>query len=145
MNPIAHTLMRAGNRAAVWLYQRTDGRVGGHARNLPVLLLTVRGRKTGTPRTVPVAYFEHDGGYVVAASGGGTKDDPQWIHNLRAAAKAEIRIGAQERTADVHVAEGEERERLWRDVVLARAPFFEKYRVKAGRTIPLAKLTPTSG
>lgn len=37
---------------------------------------------------------------------------------------------------------GEERDRVWREVVLARRPVFDRYVAKSGRTMPLALLTP---
>jgi hypothetical protein len=57
MNPVAKRAMAAGNNAASWVYRRTNGRIGGSVKGLPVLLLTVTGRKTGRPRSVPVALF----------------------------------------------------------------------------------------
>ena len=65
MNAAAKRLMRAGNGLAVFLYRRSKGRIGGTARGrTPVLLLTVPGRKTGTPHTTPVSYLADEGGYV---------------------------------------------------------------------------------
>jgi deazaflavin-dependent oxidoreductase (nitroreductase family) len=92
MNTIARRAMAAGNNAAAWVYRRTRGRIGGSAKGVPVLLLTVAGRKTRIPRTVPVAYFEHGDGYLVVASAGGAKAEPQWIHNLGAARQAHITV-----------------------------------------------------
>ncbi len=40
------------------------------------------------------------------------------------------------------VLEGEERDRAWRDVVLARAPEVRRYADRAGRVIPVAVLVP---
>jgi hypothetical protein len=40
---------------------------------------------------------------------------------------------------------GEERETVWTDVVLARAPEVQKYAQRAGRTIPVALLQPVEG
>jgi hypothetical protein len=37
---------------------------------------------------------------------------------------------------------GDERDRLWRDVVVARTPSFARYERKAARTIPVAVLRP---
>jgi hypothetical protein len=37
---------------------------------------------------------------------------------------------------------GAERDRVWRDVVLAQAPGVARYERKAGRVIPVARLTP---
>jgi deazaflavin-dependent oxidoreductase (nitroreductase family) len=132
-----------GNRAAAWVYRRTKGRIGGSAKGLPVLLLTVLGRKTGKPRTVPVTFFEHGDGYLVAASAGGGKADPQWIHNLGAAGKAHISVYGDQHDVEARIVGDPERDELWEEVVLARAPFFAKYEDKSGRKIPLAVLTTT--
>lgn len=144
MQPLVKKLMAAGNTAASWVYRRTSGRIGGSAKGLPVLLLTVPGRKTGIPRTVPVAYFEQDDTYLVTASAGGLKADPQWIHNLGAVENAHINVFGEQYDVDVRITDNAERDTLWQEVVLARAPFFAKYEQKSGRTIPVALLTPHS-
>lgn len=142
MNPVAKRVLAAGNRVAAWVYRRTNGRMGGSVRGLPVLLLTVAGRKTGKLRSVPLAYFEHDSGYLVAATAGGSPANPQWIQNLGAAGQTHIQIREHTYDVDVHIVEGEERDELWQNVVLPQAPGFAKYEVKSGRTIGLAHLTP---
>lgn len=142
MNSVVTKVMATGNRAAAWVYRRTNGHIGGSAKGLPVLLLTVPGRKSGIPHTVPVAYFEHGSGYVVTASAGGAKSDPQWIRNLGAAGRARIELCEDRYDVDARIAGRAERDGLWQDVVLARAPFFAKYEEKSGRTIPIALLTP---
>ena len=61
----------------------------------PNVPLTVRGRTSGLPRTVPVAVVAIDGRrYVIGAYG-----DVQWVRNLRAAGEATVRL----RGRDVHV------------------------------------------
>ena len=55
----------------------------------PNVLMTVRGRKSGLPRTVPVAVLRADGRDVVFSPFG----EVAWVHNLRAAGRAEIRRG----------------------------------------------------
>lgn len=142
MNWALKRAMRAANTTAVWLYRRSGGRIGGTANGVQVLLLTVAGRKTGRPFTVPVAYLRHEGGYVVTGSAGGTKHDPQWIHNLRAAGQAEVQIGRDRVAVDGHVTSGPARDQLWKNVVLAQAPIFAKYQQKSGRVIPVATLAP---
>lgn len=143
MNATGKTLFRLANAAAVGLYRRTNGRVGGHAKGrLPVLLLTVPGRRSGVPRTVPITFFEHDGGYLVVASAGGAKAEPQWIRNLGATNRAEVQVLEQRADVDVRIPDRVERDWLWGDVVLARAPFFAGYEQKSGRTIRVALLRP---
>lgn len=145
MNPVMKTVMRTASKGAVFAYRRSGGRIGGKAQGTPVLLLTVRGRRTRTPRTSAVAYFEHEGGYVVVGSAGGMPEDPQWFRNLRKADRADIEVGRTRHEVTVRELTGEERDRVWRDVVLARAPGFAKYETKSGRTMPLALLTPALG
>lgn len=140
--PVLNRLYRQGNRLAVSLYRRSHGRIGGSAKGIPVLLITVPGRRTGTPHTVPVAYLEHDGAYLVTGSAGGTTSEPQWFRNIRAAGHVHVELGDQGYDLEVRVPDSAERDRLWHDVVLARAPFFATYEQKAGRTIPVAVLTP---
>jgi deazaflavin-dependent oxidoreductase (nitroreductase family) len=49
--------------------------------------LSVRGRRSGQTRSVPVNVLEHDGGtYLVAPRG-----DTHWVRNLRAAGECELR------------------------------------------------------
>lgn len=142
MNSVMKKAMRVANVIAVSLYRRTNGRIGGTARGTPILLLTVAGRKTGTPHTVPVSYFQYDGGYLVTGSAGGMKNDPQWIRNLKAAGRAHIQIGGEDSDVDARIPNGAERDELWCEVVLGRAPFFAKYQEKSGRMIPVAMLVP---
>jgi deazaflavin-dependent oxidoreductase (nitroreductase family) len=143
MRPVRPRLMRGAMSAYVWVYRRTGGRIGGIAPDrTPVLLLTVRGRTTGIPRTTPVGFFRHDGALLVVGAGGGSRTEPQWMRNLRAARTADVQILAENRHVTVRVAEGDERDRLWRDVVLARSPAFARTQARSGRTLPIAVLTP---
>ena len=52
-------------------------------------VLTVRGRKTGTPQSVPVNLLTLDGKRYLAAPRGHT----QWVRNVRVAGEAELRVG----------------------------------------------------
>ena len=62
----------------------------------PNVLLTVRGRTSGLPRSAAVAVVEiDDRRYIIGAYG-----EVQWVRNLRAAGEAEIRVrGRQELVA----------------------------------------------
>ena len=60
----------------------------------PNVLLTVRGRTSGLPRSAPVAVVELDGRrWIIGAYG-----DVQWVRNLRAPGEADILVpGRDER------------------------------------------------
>ncbi len=145
MATLAQRFWKAGNAAAVWMYRRTGGKVGGKAKGGSlVLLLTVAGRKSGQPHTVPVAYVEHDGDFYLAATAGGQPKEPQWIRNLRAASTATIEVGRDSRKVLVDVLRGAESETAWKDVIVATYPSFGPYEAKSGRKIAVARLTPTA-
>jgi deazaflavin-dependent oxidoreductase (nitroreductase family) len=54
--------------------------------NYPMYLLTVRGRKSGLPRTVPLAIIERNGKRYVGSPFGIV----DWVRNLRAAGEATL-------------------------------------------------------
>jgi deazaflavin-dependent oxidoreductase (nitroreductase family) len=130
----------------VALYRMSRGKVMGRVKGMPVVLLTVPGRTTGTPHTTPVVYLEDNGRYLVAGSHLGSPIEPGWFKNLRAAESSgkgvKMELGDRQLEASVHVAGPEERPELWRKLT-ERASFFESsYQKKTERQIPLAVLTP---
>ena len=52
-------------------------------------LITIRGRKSGLPRTTPLAIIEVSGRRWIWAPGG---EEVQWVRNLRAAGRATITV-----------------------------------------------------
>ena len=146
MATLVQRVWKAGNAAAVWMYRRTGAGWGGRAKGGSlVLLLTVAGRKSGLPHTVPVAYVERDGSYYLAATAGGQPQEPQWIRNLRAASTATIEVGRARRMVSVDVLRGAESDAAWRDLdSVATYPSSGGHEAKSGRKIAVARLTPTA-
>ncbi|MFT4124796.1 MAG: nitroreductase/quinone reductase family protein [Gordonia sp. (in: high G+C Gram-positive bacteria)] len=77
------------------LVNRIVGRLTRHGVHLAgAELLTVRGRRSGAPQTIPVNPLRSSGGeYLVAVRG-----ETQWVRNARAAGTAELRRGRRART-----------------------------------------------
>ena len=44
----------------------------------PMLLLHTRGARSGQPRSTPLLYTRHGGGYVIVASKAGAEHHPAW-------------------------------------------------------------------
>jgi F420H(2)-dependent quinone reductase len=122
-----------------YVYRLTGGKVGTRIANLPVLLLTTTGRKTGRPRTQPLAYTQTTGGYAVIASKGGAAQHPLWYLNLRANPLAEVTVGRETQKVRAREAEGDERERLWRQLADLYSGY-DKYARKTSRRIPVVVL-----
>jgi deazaflavin-dependent oxidoreductase (nitroreductase family) len=131
-----------GNRIGVGLYRLLDGRFLGGSREVNVLIVTVPGRRTGLMHSTCVRFIRTADGVVVWGSGSGSKHDPQWFENLRAAEVASVEIGSDRLRVRPREITGAARDDMWTDVVLAQAPAVARYARKAGRTIPIAILQP---
>ncbi len=117
-----------------------SGPLGGPGL-LPTLLLTTQGRKSGEPRPLPLIYGADGDSYVVIASKGGMPTHPLWYRNLEAKPECELRVGAKQVSARARVAEGEERERLWKKMAEVYPPYND-YQKATERTIPVIVLDP---
>lgn len=123
------------------LYRWTGGRIGGAMMNLPVLLLTTKGRRTGESRTKALMYLPKGERYVVIASYLGEPRHPDWWLNLRADPQASIQVGGRRLRIAAREADGEERTRLWQEVVGRQADYAE-YQKRTNRRIPVVILEP---
>jgi len=121
------------------LYRLSGGRVGGRLWNLPVVLLTTTGRKTGKRRTVPLCSLRDGDDVVVIASYGGLDQPPAWWLNLEANPQAEVQDGRTLRRVVARTASPDERARLWAEVT-ARAPGYLEYERRTTREIPVVIL-----
>ncbi len=112
---------------------------------LPTLLLTTRGRKSGEPRALPLIYGTVAGkagdSYVVIASKGGMPNHPLWFRNLEADPSCELQVGAKQVTARARIAEGDEREEIWKRMIEIYPPYVD-YQKNTERTIPVVVLDP---
>jgi deazaflavin-dependent oxidoreductase (nitroreductase family) len=111
---------------------------------LPVVLLTMRGAKTGGIRKVPLMRVEHEGVYAAVASMGGAPTHPQWYANLRANPTLTVQDGTESWDAVAREVSGDEREQWWQRCVAA-FPNYAEYQTKTERIIPVLLLEPVSG
>lgn len=138
---LSSKVARAATSLHAALYRRSSSPRLRRTAGLPILLLTVRGRKSGKEITTPVCYIESDGGYAVAGSANGADGDPQWFRNLRAMSETTIEVGDTQHRVSVRILKGEERDALWQRFV-TEGTTFQGYEDKTDRRIPVALLTP---
>jgi deazaflavin-dependent oxidoreductase (nitroreductase family) len=128
--------LRAVGRFNVPLYRLSGGRLGGKLGKAPVLLLHTIGRRSGEPRIAPLVYMADGDSLVIIGSNAGHENTPAWALNLLAAPDAKVEIRGERRPVRARVAEGEERERLWR-AMNTQYSGFDDYRERAEREIRL--------
>jgi deazaflavin-dependent oxidoreductase (nitroreductase family) len=126
-----------------WIYRVSGGRVLGRLVGMDVLLLTTTGARSGIARTTALTYFKPEGvdAYVVIGSFLGEPRHPGWVHNLRAHPEARIRVGSREFRARARESIGEERARLWKQLIALNGEYAQ-YEGRTGRVIPVVVLDP---
>ena len=135
---VALYLESEGKEGHMW-----DSSVGGGPGPIATLLLATTGRRSGDARTVPLIYGEADGSYVVVASRGGSKDNPDWYKNLSANPDVSIRVATNVLDAVARTAEGEEREALWQKMSGIFPPY-NLYQERTERQIPVVVIEPVT-
>lgn len=122
------------------LYRLSGGRLGGKVGTAPILLLTVTGRKSGQPRTVPLGFSRDGARLLVVASALGAPNDPAWYRNLRDHPRVTVRLGAETRSLIAETATGEERAQLWQRLII-EFPHFVEHQRKTTRELPVVILS----
>jgi deazaflavin-dependent oxidoreductase (nitroreductase family) len=126
-------------RDQVEAYEHSAGEQANTLRDtgLPVIVVTMRGNKTGTIRKIALMRVAHDGEYALVASMGGAPKNPVWYYNLQAnPAEVTIQDGAQPFEAHVREVSGDERSVWWERAVAAYPPYAD-YQLRTERQIPV--------
>jgi deazaflavin-dependent oxidoreductase (nitroreductase family) len=128
-------------RAHIWVYRRTNGRLGARLLWFPAALLTTIGRKTGTARTTPTLYLRDGDRVILPASFGGRAENPTWYLNLKDNPEVEVQIRAERLQLSARDATDTERARYWPQLTRMYPPY-RNYREATDRVIPLVVCEP---
>jgi deazaflavin-dependent oxidoreductase (nitroreductase family) len=123
------------------VFRLTGGRVGGRLGHMEQVLLTTTGRRTGRPRTVPLAATPVGEDVVLIASDGGAPTHPAWFLNLTADPDVLVRRGDATVPMRARVATGDERRVLWARALQTYAGY-DGYQRRAPREIPVVVCEP---
>jgi F420H(2)-dependent quinone reductase len=111
---------------------------------MPVIVVTMRGAKTGKVRKIALMRVEHEGEYALIGSMGGAPKDPVWVHNLRAdPTSVAIQDGPEPFPVEVREIDGDERAEWWERSVAA-FPSYAEYQQRTERRIPVFIARPRS-
>lgn len=146
--PWVPTLIKYMSKANVWIYRRTDGRVGGTWRvgagfrkPVKLALLSHTGRRSGTTYTTPLLFLRDGDRMVFVASQGGLPKHPQWYLNLVATPQCTVQVRSETRHMVARTAEPAERAELWPRLNELYADF-DSYQSWVEREIPVVICDP---
>ncbi|HVM67132.1 MAG TPA: nitroreductase family deazaflavin-dependent oxidoreductase [Acidimicrobiales bacterium] len=126
-------------REQVEAYERSGGTEANTLRDtgLPVVIVTMRGNKSGKVRKIALMRVEHDGEYAFVASKGGAPRHPVWYYNLKDAPdEVLLQDGPEPFPVQVREVTGAERDAWWGRAVAAYPPYAE-YQQRTERQIPV--------
>jgi len=126
-------------RDQVEAYERSGGKEANTLQDtdMPVIVVTMIGNKSGKIRKIALMRVEHDGEYALVASLGGAPKHPVWYYNLKANPDdVTIQDGAEPFPVRVREVTGDERAAWWERAVAAYPPYAE-YQERTERTIPV--------
>ena len=115
---------------------------GVQVQGRDVVLLKIRGRKSGNLHWVPLMRVEHDGRYAIVASVGGGPKHPTWYHNVVADPRVELQDGTVTKDYVAREVTGDEKAAWWTRAVDAY-PSYADYQKRTDREIPVFVLEPT--
>ncbi len=128
-------------RDQVELYESSGGKEGTTLRDVPVIILTTKGVKSGKIRKSPLMRVEYDGNYAAVASLGGAPKHPVWYYNVMADPHVELQDGPVKQDMKAREVTGEEKAQWWERAVAAW-PDYAEYQRKTDRQIPVFVLEP---
>lgn len=131
-------------RDQVELYERSGGTQGNTLRDtgMPVIIVTMRGAKSGNVRKIALMRVEHNGEYALVASRGGSPTNPEWYYNLLANPnEVLVQDGPEALPFTVREVKGEEYAAWW-ERSAAAFPNYNEYQSNTERVIPILIATP---
>ncbi len=108
---------------------------------VPALMLTTTGKKSGLPRSQPLAYIPDGEDMILIGSNWGGPKHPGWSYNLLANPKATARVKGKNYAVSARLLTGEERERKWQQAVEVWPAYVTYQKRCAPREIRLFLLT----
>jgi deazaflavin-dependent oxidoreductase (nitroreductase family) len=124
-----------------FLIRLTNGRIGGKLGTQTILLLETTGRRSGQPRVIPIAYFFHEGQYLIVESNWGKDKHADWYWNLKKTPRATLTVHGKRLPVEAHESQGDEYNRLWK-FATGRHPPYLRYQEMTSRHIPIMVFQP---
>ncbi len=127
------------NDAVIEALRANGGKLPGELVDMPCLILTATGARTGKRRTNPLTYQILEGRVLVVASMGGSVRNPPWFHNLVRNPEVTVELDGETFPARAVVTRSRDRDELFARLA-ANIPTWGAYQERTARRIPVVEL-----
>ena len=135
------TLIRPYSRLNSLIYRLSGGRLMRTMQGRPIMVVTMRGAKTGKERNVPLMYVPYKDGVIVVGSQAGAPKSPVWVKNLQAHPDVVVQVDGERMNLRARQVDDEEKAEVWPTCVKHYAEF-EDYQRRTDRNIPVFVCEP---
>jgi deazaflavin-dependent oxidoreductase (nitroreductase family) len=122
-------------------HKLTGGRWTPSSTQVPSLMLTTTGAKSGEPRTVPLACLPDGDGFFLVGSNFGQQHHPAWSGNLLKTPEATVVFRRRTIPVTARLLDDEEKAEVWPRLT-EMWPSYDAYVDRSGRNIRVFHLTP---
>jgi F420H(2)-dependent quinone reductase len=120
------------NRRVTEEFRTNGGKVEGWGS---LILVTIKGAKSGVERVNPLMAVPYKGGYLAVASKGGAPEHPAWYYNLLAHPEVTVETGTEKFAATARLLKGAERAEAYVAAAEVYPPYLDYQKRTGGREI----------
>lgn len=127
------------------VYRLSGGRLMGKFQGRPVMLVTMKGAKSGEDRTVPLMYVplkdSVEQGVIVVGSQGGAPKSPVWVKSLQKNPDVTVQYMGKKVKLRARQVDDAEKARLW-PICVKHYHEYDDYQARTDRNIPVFVCEP---
>jgi len=124
-----------------FVYKLTGGRLMGSFQGRPIMLVTMKGAKTGKQRTIPLMYVPYNDGVIVVGSQGGAPRSPVWVKNLQVNPDVVVQCLGKTLKLRARQVGDAEKAQLW-PICVQHYREYADYQARTDRSIPVFVCEP---
>jgi len=125
----------------VLLYKLSGGRLMSSASGRPIMLVTMKGARSGRVRTIPLMHVPYKDGVIIVASLGGAPKNPVWYNNLVEHPDIVVQHGSKKMNLRARRADDAEKAAVW-PVCVEHYHEYDDYQKRTDRNIPVFVCEP---
>jgi deazaflavin-dependent oxidoreductase (nitroreductase family) len=129
------------SRLNVLVYKLTGGRLMGKLAGRPVMLVTMKGARSGKSRTIPLMYVPYKDGVVLVASQGGAPKSPVWYNNVVTNPDIVVQYRGQKMNLRARQVDDAEKAKVW-PICVEYYHEYDDYQKRTDRNIPVFVCEP---
>ena len=124
-----------------FVYKLTGGRLMGSFQGRPIMLVTMKGAKTGKQRTIPLMYVPYKEGVIMVGSLGGAPRSPVWVKSLQVNPDVVVHCLGKKLKLRARQVGDAEKAQLW-PICVQHYREYADYQARTDRSIPVFVCEP---